>query len=176
MDNLDKSLYSEVIHAYSQVYADLKEIKSQEKSKEDLADTVFVLNQILKWIEEMRKEVDRVKRLSERLACLHWIREESLEPIRTEYCTASPDIKTALKLPNIDSEQYTALMTYLNIPAESRALIRLSWKGVKDRISDSLANGKPLPKELQGETIDEFKLVVRKKREILNGETQNGEI
>jgi hypothetical protein len=110
------------------------------------------------------------------MACLVWVTKESDEPIRTEYVTASPDVKQMVSLPRRRSnpEGYATLMRYLGIAQElwdvdeeSHAAVSFHWPGMIDYVSTLLAQGKPLPPGVDPtSTYPVYKLGLRPKREM----------
>jgi hypothetical protein len=135
----------------------------------DLADAAYCCREIEKTADDIRKRTIELGEIAQRLACVIEVASEEVEPIRTEYVTATPDVKLIASLPkrSTDPEGFAALMAHLGIPEHAwqggdHAPVQLHWKGLMERINRDSAEGKPLPPGVDPtKTYSEYKLCMR---------------
>lgn len=122
----------------------------------DLADTAFFAYKCAELVDDMRKELNKLNELASKMACLvhmkHLEGGAKDEPIRTPYCTATPECTMQVKLPTRknDPEAFAKFMEYYKIPrelwdTEETEVFRPHWPGIQARISQDLAAGRPVP-------------------------------
>lgn len=118
------------------------------------ADYAYAFREIYRLADDLRKEAQLNKDLSEKIACLLWVKDGTGESIRTEHCTCTPKVRMSAKIPkkSHDPEDYANLMRFLqipesvwNIPDEDFEVVRIHWPGFIEYVSKLLEEGKPLP-------------------------------
>jgi len=134
---------------------------------QELADTVYALKETIKFIEDIRTQLRGLEELGIKIACALWLRDEKAEPIRTEYVTASPDVKTMVSIPKPGQPGYLEFMAQFGI-TEAMAnadVVRPHWPGMIEYVSQQLQAGKPLPVGTDlSKTYSIFKLTCRGKK------------
>ena len=166
----DRQLYSDIraLHvAYAlQSQAVEKSIQSAT-SIEDLADTIYALRESKKFLDHIAKEVGKMLTLAEKLCCVAWIHRNNPENIKTKYCTASPNIKQGPKIPREGSPEYEKLLEFYKVP--SGTPFRPHWPALRDRISDDIKNGRPIPDGINPhEMVPSYVVQTRKKGDVLD--------
>jgi hypothetical protein len=158
--------------AHARVYEKLTRFHQAACQTNDiqvLANRAYALREIAKFAKDIEKEANKAKQMSERMACLVWAQGESNEPIRTQYCTASPVVKMMAVLPkkHHDPEAYAELMDHMGVSKEAQLTggVRVHWPGMLDLISERLADGKPLPPGIKSDkTYANYSLTIRGKK------------
>lgn len=165
MREIEKSVYAEAMRAHEAAYPKLIAAKNNMPTDaEGMADVVYALKQASALFEDMRKETDKVVKFAEQLCCALWLRGDG-QPIRTEYCTGSPDVKQTAQTPKPGTDEYAMFCDYFGI--DPNAPFRPHWPTVLEKISQLIAEGKPLPPGCDPSkqwTI--FSVSVRKKKAI----------
>lgn len=164
--------YKRVKNANWEIATLLESIRVQQGNSADekeLVDSILVLDQAAKTLDSLRKETNRVKERLETLACKRWMEIGTGEPLRTEYCTGSPDVKQAPRIPKEGTEDYQKMCQYFGIP--DGAPFRPHWPSMMERVSEEQRSGMALPPGVDPNgVITVFKVTVRKKRPILDDE------
>ena len=145
--------YQETKAQYLECYAEISALRDNLKESafntNDMVDIIYVMREISKLLNDLRKEVDGVQHQFENVGCLISIQRGDLEPIRTSLATGSPDLKMAAKIPSQtkDPENFSKLMDYLGVAKEAveDKCVKPHWPGLVERISNETAMGKPLP-------------------------------
>jgi len=133
----------------------------------EIADDIYALKEVEKLLEDARKEIKGISEDLIRQGCHLYVLAGDGDPIRTEYCTASPDAKPTVKLPKKDSPEYQQLMDYFGVPKD--APFSPDWNKMIERVEADLAEGKPCPKGCDPSKMYILpKMVIRKKRPILD--------
>ena len=133
----------------------------------ELADALYALKQIAELCDDARKEANRLIELFEKLTCRLWVLQDNGDLIRTEYCTASPDIKQTVKTPKEGTPEYAEFASSFGVPPD--VPFRPHWPSIIKRVSEDMAAGKPLPPGCDPrEIINICKVGIRKKRAILD--------
>lgn len=178
MEDLAKGLYQDVKAAHAAIYARILEAKARVQAcnnMEEVADWAYAMREAEKFAEDLRKELGYVEELATKVACLLWVKTGTGDPIRTAYCTASPDVKMMARLPkrSQEPEQFFALMQHLGISPELAGLnvehpvLKPHWPGMVDYVSEQLKQGKPLPPGMDSSiTYPIYALAVRKKKDV----------
>ena len=132
-----------------------------------LCDTIYALKESGKLLEESRKEVDRLVRQLEYEACQLYVMTSDGEPVRTEYCTASPDVKQTVITPKKGTPEYEALCRHFNVDPDGP--FAPHWTKMIDHVSAELAAGRPLPPGCDPNKVTAIcKVGIRKKRAVLD--------
>lgn len=155
------------------ILATLNEDVKSMSDLEELADIAFACRELAGLFDQMRKDSNKTGELAQKIACVQHIQLGLTDPIRTEFCSASPQIKQQCVLPRADRhpEQYAKLMEFLGVPKESCAvpenghsLVSFNWKGITDLATQRAEKGLPVPPGCDPElTFAEYKLQMRKK-------------
>jgi hypothetical protein len=142
----------------------------------EIADAAYVLRETEKFFKDLEKEARLLREHIERMACIIWVQAGDPAPIRTEYCSAKPDVKMMVSLPKRkqDPAGYAELMTGLgiprglwDIPSEQHAPIEPHWPGMIDYVSSLMEQGKPLPGGLDPtKTYSIYKLQITRRKEV----------
>jgi hypothetical protein len=167
---LARELHGEVIRECA---AQNARTKSDPRPTE-LADAAYALREIETFLEEARKKIKSEKEFAEHMACAVTTQVyQTAEAIRTEYCTAKPDVKMVVTVPSRskDPEKYAAMMEYLEVPrvlwdsGEEHAVVKAHWPGLVAHLDKLQAQGKPLPPGIDpNKTYPNYKLIIRGKK------------
>jgi hypothetical protein len=162
--------YSRKVHqeSYKRLLA-LERLLTQEGELTELGDAVFALRKTEELLEDARKECGKLLTLMEKLTCLRWLAtSKTHEPIRTEYCTASPDVKQTVSVPPKDSDDYKSLLKHFEIP--DGAPFMPHWPSLLKRVSADIAAGQPIPPGCDPSKMVQVCVVrtLKKKRPILD--------
>jgi hypothetical protein len=145
----------------------------------EIANVAYAIKQSLNLIESTRKDLNALHDQFCRLACVRWVQQvemamtDGTEPednIKTDFCTATPDIKQIAAIPTRkrDPEGFASLMRFLEIPEsvwnvpEECEVVRPHFPGLVDMLSDRASKGLPLPAGIDPhKTYPQYKLVTR---------------
>lgn len=141
---------------YEQLYTFVIQVREEveQLSLEEAVDVGFLLREIAACADDLKKEVNHVKELLERVICIKWIANSLNDvskagPIHGELATGSPDVKQAAVLPRQkdDPEGYDAFIKRIGVMGAARkfALVRPHWPTVIEYLSRLAEQGKPLP-------------------------------
>lgn len=144
---------------HTQAYTDLKiadvALKGNTDIKE-LADAAYAMHKLEQYADAVKKLARTERERIARLCCMLWVRtSDDGEPIRTEYVTASPNIKTVPKIPkkHEDPELYKNFLMALGVSEEMASLenppVAAHWPDLVDYCTNLAAQGKPLPPALE---------------------------
>jgi hypothetical protein len=130
---------------------------------EERANVAYACNQAEKFASDTRKMIAATEEICEKLVCLAWAQDinNTGEPVRTEYVTATPDVKPCAKVPKFDKEpdKYAALMRWLGIDPvlwdcgevltengqQDTEVVRVHWPGFQALVGRLASAGYPLP-------------------------------
>jgi len=138
---------------YLETYKLLTEIRDEVQSHTytltDMTNMLYVLREISKFADDLRKEIDGIASILEKVICALYIVKNLDDPIRASLVTGSPTIRQGVKLPkqSKDPDKYNELMAHFGIShdvAESN-LVRPHWPGVCQYATTLAEEGKPLP-------------------------------
>lgn len=159
--------------AYVQADGELRRFLSTCPNTEDQADAAYALREIADMVDEVRKMANSTGELAQRFACIIAGATGNPEPIRTEYCTATPDVKPIASVPrqSSDPEGYALLMEHLGIPramwdrGDDKSVVKPNWPGMMSYLAEQMKQGKPLPPGIDPDkTYSEYRLLIRKKK------------
>lgn len=175
-----KNIYRTVEKLYREAYNELAisaEELYEERSLEELADTTYALREAGELINRLRIRVEALKTEIEAKACTIAVESGEIDPIRTEYCTATPDMKISVSVPKRrkEPEAYAELMTALGVPrelwdrgVENSPAVDLHYPGLVEMVTERAAAGLPLPPGVSPDrTKTMFRLAIRRRRGIL---------
>lgn len=150
-----KEYYREVKKLYTYHVKNLLKMRGiieKTSSQEELLDWILALNHSNKFIDEMRKNLNALEELAEKIACLLYIQSGSTEPIRTQYASGTPDVKLIASLPKRRTQlpEWQKLMSWLGVPAhlveiEDQHAVDLHYPGLMAHLTRLVSEGKPLP-------------------------------
>ena len=178
--------YADAKAAHEAVYIKLQKLRQTfpELPIEELADAAYALRESEKYLEDTRKELKATAQTIERFCCLKYLTDASnTEPIRTEYCTATPDMQTCAKIPKRKDNPaaYEAMMKWLGIDPllwdygeietengiEDTEVVSVHWPGFTALLGRLAANGLPLPDGVEVDaTYHLYKLRIRKRKAV----------
>jgi hypothetical protein len=177
MNDIDVKNLSDILAEsqvfYQRVRATVLSVSSRAKqsdfTKEQLADVSFLMREIIGQFEEIRKDVDANKGLSDRLFCLMVLQKTLMTPqsddcVRTELTTAKPHYTKSVTLPKKDSEDYEKCNEYFGITGDGAemGIAKISWKSVCKHVTELAELGKPIP-EFLPKVFDNYAVIHRRK-------------
>lgn len=175
-----QELYSKTLQFYIAVYQDIqgyREETSRLNSIQDQADLAYVVREIEKLLDDIRKEVGKLERQSHMLSAVLWLKDptqlnENLW-IETDYCKAKPKIEKSPVLPKFKSEpeEYAKMMRFFGVKEEHIPLdiLRVHWKNMKEFINGRLVEGYSTPPGIDPDKLfTDYTLSIRKKKGILD--------
>lgn len=186
-------LYQFAVTAHEYIYSCVTSLRkrSENMTPEQLADVAYVLRETEKYLKDCEKETKYALEQAQRLACLKWLVNNTCggEPIRTQYCTAVPKMKTTANVPTIKNNPvaYHKLMDYLGIDVQLRdrgkeivdgvenstEVVSVHWPGLQYLIERLTAAGYSLPDGLDLEqTYTTYSLVIQSRRKLERGKPQ----
>jgi hypothetical protein len=168
-----KDLFIRIKKHYQSLIMELESIKVSLKSDtiSDLVDTVYALREAHKYSDDARKEIERIRFLAAKFACLYCF-EHAHDKINTNWCTGTPKETLTFNYPAKrykDAERYDTLMKALGIPEEvyTQELVRIHWPNFQEYCQKLLAVGKNPPCGIKIDDSNEtYDFTIKKKREI----------
>lgn len=174
----DKTVFETAKQTHEEIYNSLKQLTAQTRQETEiniLVDRIYALREAAKLLDDTRKECNRLADFATRLACLIWAQGDSSEPIRTEYCTGSPDVQMSVNIPNKkrDPVAFCNLMKFLGVPENlyltESEIVRPHWPGLVEMLTARLSKGLPLPEGIDvNATVPIYKITIRGKKGILS--------
>ena len=174
------AFFTDTRKLHSRAIALLAEVNNETRQNADAkqqTDAAYALREIAKLADDIRKCCEQERRIAERMACMLTIQSDgTTQAIKTEYCTATQQVKTLVSIPkqSTDPEGFATLMRYLNVPealwndAVTNAkypAVQLHWPGLCELLSNHCAEGKPLPKGIDpNKTSADYTLTIRGRR------------
>lgn len=141
----------------------------------ELADLAYACNEVAKLTDSTRKEANRLKELCEKLVGALWVQQDTGDPVRTEYVTASPDVMLAPKVPDRrkDPAAFATLMNHFgikpelwNVADEDSCAVQPHWPGMLSYAARLMKQGLPMPPGVTFDTYPIFKLKLRARKEV----------
>jgi hypothetical protein len=137
---------------------------------EDMADCAYVLNEMSKLADDMRKEAKLLSEILQRFACIRWATQPdaSGEVVRGKLCTASPNIREMRHLPSREKEpeKYKALLRHFGVPEEhiESGVLHVTYPVMVDYLTKRAEQGLPPPPGLEANKAYQlYSLIMRKK-------------
>ena len=173
MDNSTKMLlelvgkYKSMRTVYLDCYQHLSRIRDQIKANmyntNEIVNFIYVMRDIAKFAEDLKKEANGVEQIAVNVACAIWITKESSEPIRGALATGTPNIKIAAAIPNQrrEPEAFEALMVSLGVDPKAvvNGTVKPYWPGIMEHISSLAEQGLPLPAGIDiNKTYTQYKM------------------
>lgn len=135
----------------------------------ELADAVYALRETSTLLEDLRKEADRLKGELERQCCATWVKIGRGDPVRTAYCTGSPDVKQTPKTPRPGTPEYGEFCRHFGV--DPGGFFRPHWPSLLEAMTDAASRGLPAPPGCDpAQTWTVFKVKVTKRRPVLDGD------
>lgn len=176
MTDDDVQIFTAIRDLHGFLYPKIKQLREETqrcRNLERLADRCMAAKQSLNYVNDLRKELNLLQELAERLACLIWVQLEMTESIKTEHTTAIPNVKMMAAVPKkrTQPEAYAAFMDFLGVPKAlyegDEDAVRPHWPGMVEYLSGLLAEGKPLPPGIEPDkTYPVYSLTCRKRMEV----------
>lgn len=167
-----RAMYTRVETMHRVVYGLLiqvrDELRDAELSQGDRVDLSFLLREMAKMFKDLEKESRLLRENNDNIVCFKAISSQSVENIKGEIATGTPQVKTTAKLPSRsrDPEAFYQLMEDLGVPPESVAqdAVRPHYPGMLELISQRVADGKNPPRGIDPTTMHPtYTLTLRKK-------------
>jgi hypothetical protein len=147
-----------------------EDVKAHALDLEHNADHAFALKEMDKLLKDIGVEVRRRLELAESVVGVTWMQGSDAEPVRTEHCTATVNLKMQPSVPKRGTPEYAAFMKWLGY-GEGPHLdaIRLHWPTICDIVTKNVEEGKPLPPGITPETLHNPKatLTFYKRKEVV---------
>ena len=167
-----QAVYRACEAAHMSIYKAMAAVKQRlpgETSMLEAADAGYALRKAKQYIEDIRSVLTQYEELAIKIACAAWVIQEGQEPIRTHYCTGSPDVKRMVSIPNPKDPNYASFMTALGVPEHLWAsdCVRPHWPGMIEYVNRKLQSGEPLPVGTDAAaTYAVFKMTFRGRKEV----------
>jgi hypothetical protein len=160
-------VYETLKNLHSTAYILVSNIRDSLRGKQvsynlkDATNFVYVMREIIRYCEDIRRELDAVRELLEQWGCAKYVVENlndpgKSEPIRASLATGTPKIDIRAKLPKLkeDPDAYYALMEHLGVSKDDaeKGIVRPHWPKVQEYISLRATEGKPLPPGCQADS------------------------
>lgn len=178
--------------AHEEIYKALQVARNSAQAieLEELVDIAYACREISKFIESIDSEAKGLDKFVERIGCLKWLQMvDGPDQIRTEYATATPDMRTCAKIPSVkvDPVAYNKLMDYLGIDPilrdsgeietehgrESTEVVRVHWPGFQTLVNRLNREGYQLPEGVNpSANYTDYKFRIRGKMKINDVETR----
>lgn len=191
MQRIEKTMPTEAVDLYTaakesheKVYRLTQALQQMfaRADNETRANIGFACREAYKFADDSRKLIEGAGDLAERMTCLDYLQTSiDGEPIRTEYVTATPDMKVSASVPTIEKNPigYQKLMDYLGIDPvlrdkgkvlteegeEETEVIKVNWNGFTSLLSRLQQAGYPMPDGIDpSATYTTYRLRYRKKK------------
>lgn len=181
MTHYDKEMFDLAKIAHARIYTIISKLTAEIQagcggSLTTLVDHAFALRETSKLCDDIRKEAILLYDLASRVTCMLHVQSGSADNIKTDHCTAIPDMKMSCKIPTLKNnpEEYYALMEWLKVPRDllgsaehDSEAIRPHWPGMVELITNLAAQGKSVPPGVDFTTQRPiYKLTIRGRRPI----------
>jgi len=166
-----KNIYNKARKLHHETITALAELGEGDPKLSERAELVFGLKKTEDMLEDLRKEITKVRKGRELICCLGFYQAE-VDSIKTVYCSAKVHTEQFVKFPHkkhSDPERFERLMKSLDIPEEviNHEAVRFNWNGFKTLFTQRQVQGLPM---LEGVDFDdvytEFSLRFRKGKPI----------
>ncbi len=166
-----KEIYSSVKDLHHEVISRLAELGQGDPKLSERVELCYALDRTEKLLDDMRKEVKKVRELRALAACVMIYQAESTS-IKTTYCTATVKAQQFVKFPHKkhnNPEKYTELMQAIGVSDKviEHEAVRFNWMGLKDLWTERQVEGLPMLVGVDFEdTYTEYTLGFRKNKEV----------
>lgn len=135
----------------------------------DLVDCGYLLRQIERVLDEVRKDVKVRKELVGKLLCLLAIRDvarqanpTNADKVEGSLANGKLDMRMSAMLPKYGTPEFAVAMADLKVPEAAQLITRFDWKRVEDLVTELSKSGKPIPSWLTRVT-PQYSVVYHKK-------------
>ncbi len=147
------------------------ELRAGKYQLKDMVNFIYVVREISKLTDDLRKEADGINHIFENTTCALYVSLNETIPIRASLATGSPDLRLGVNVPNRkkEPERFQALMDFFGVPAESfeARAVKPYWPGICEQVSMLAEEGKPLPPGINPEdTYPTYSVRIRSTRDI----------
>jgi len=162
--------YDKMKKVYLSCYESLSIIRDGLRAGEyelvDMVNFIYVMREISKFADDLRKEADGIGHMIENAVCVVYVTQNNVGPIRASLATGTPDLKMGVKIPNQkrEPEKFQELMNFFKIPAKvvTARIVRPYWPGLCEYVSMLAEEGKPLPPGINlSDTYSTYKVIVK---------------
>jgi len=163
--NMNVQRLKEAVKAYGQMkktyldeYALLTtlrdELKAGKYNLDDMVNFIYIIREISRLADDIRKEADGISHIFENLTCATYVTThqndpERSDPIRASLATGTPTLKIGMSIPNekLEPDRFYKLMRHFGISSEQleSRVIKPYWPGLCEQVSKLAEEGKPLP-------------------------------
>lgn len=166
-----KEIYASVKELHHEIISRLAELGESGPKLSERVEAAFALKKTEDLLDDLRKEVKKVRQPRE-LACCVLLYQEEMTSFTTPYCTAKVKAVQFVKFPHkkhSNPEKFTELMQAIGIPNKviEHEAVRFNWMGFKDLWTERQVLGLPM---LEGVKFDdmytEYSLAFRKNMEV----------
>jgi len=110
----------------------------------DLADIVTFLKKISEFSDDIRKEADRLIDTSSKLLCLRYVAQGDGGPVKGNYSSVSPTVRSKMVTPKKGSPEYANFVEELNTKHGLKFTL-IDWPAINKHVTQLRKDGKPLP-------------------------------
>ena len=144
--------------------------KSGNFSKEELCDIGFLCRELITQFEEIRKDIQAVKVLVDKIACITVMKETLSNPtdndtIHGELSSGTPHYRKTVTLPKKDTKEYYNMMKYFGVTDKGieEGVVKISWNRISKYTTELVELGKPVP-EFLPVIHDDYTIIHRRKQ------------
>lgn len=158
-----KQLRYTYISTYELISTARDELRTNAFTPAEQVNIIYVLREMARYCDDLRKEVEGVCKLFENVCCAVYLSANNVDPIRAPLATGSPDMSLGPRLPSPNEPaQFAALMQYAGIKPEQADVVNINWSGIRNRINELMASGVALPPGLRDvKTFPIYRVVIR---------------
>ena len=143
---------------FAELAVDIEDARSglASLSLEELAELVFEAKSMLKWVNDLRTELQKTSSLAYKVTGVRWASETNGERIPCRYGYVTPVVKHAVPVPKKDKdpELYKKVMDSMGLTqqAQDNEAVRIHWPGWVEYVSGLTSKGLPLPEGIDMDT------------------------
>lgn len=142
------------------------DLRAGKYKLEDMVNFIYVMREISRLANDLRKETDGISHMFENMACMLYTVANKTDPIRASLATGSPDVKLAVKIPNREREpeKFYALMNFFDVASDAleKKVTKPHWPGICEQVSIMAEEGKPLPPGIDpDDTYPTYRVTIR---------------
>lgn len=154
------------------------EIKEAFKTEplETKVDIIWFIQHCIEYLRNGKMALEAFEKIAAMVTTVHWQQAtlliaddegEGAAPIRGTFATGTPDVKVSPGMPLFSRgpERYIAACEFLGLPADNEAVKRgcvtWDWKRIQELMTEKVANGGVLPKEVFTKVYNEYRILTR---------------
>lgn len=123
---------------------------SRNEGVKNLVDQGFLLREIEKRFEEIRKDIKAVREIVDRNLCIKstmaLAEDPDLETIKTDLCYATPKTIRCCQVPSPKSPHYAQMMEFFGAdPSATEGVLKLSFSELEKYVTLAEEDGRKLP-------------------------------